>query len=73
MATAGRKARKAAQRAGEVSYTHPVKVGTPLVERAWFTALVWGAPGTRFATKQVRRSAKARSRALLARGEKAVK
>lgn len=68
MGTAGRKARKREQRVSGATFQHPVKAGTPLVERAWFNALVWGPAGTRHAFKQAPRSTRSRSRALLARG-----
>lgn len=69
MSTAARKARK---RAG-IKFEKAPKVGTPIQERAWFSALVWGAPGTRFEAKQRRRSAAKRQRALEARGMKGSK
>lgn len=52
MSNAARKARK---RAG-TPFVKAQKVGTPLLERAWFTSLVAGAHGTRHVGKVVPRS-----------------
>lgn len=66
MSTAARKARK---KAG-VQFVHPVKVGTPLMERFWFTALLRGERGTRHDQNWLPRSLAKRNRALKARGMK---
>ncbi len=64
MSTTARKARKAAG----VKFVRTPKVGTPIAERAWFTAVLPGLPGTRNAQKLVARSLVKRNRALKARG-----
>lgn len=57
MSTAVKKAR----RKSGIKFIHPTKTPTPLTERAWWNALVPGAPGTRHAGQFVPRSAKKRA------------
>lgn len=64
MATANRKARKAAG----VKFVATPKVGTPVVERAQFNTQVMGVPGTKNAGRPVNRSSKKLERALADRG-----
>lgn len=64
MSTTARKARK---RAG-IKFTKAPKVGTPLVERAWFAGFVPGAVSTRFDGSWRGRSEKKRLAALGVRG-----
>lgn len=64
MSTTARKARK---RAGE-KFTRTPKIGTPLLDRAWFAGLVWGPKGTKNESLLGPRSAKKIKAALAARG-----
>ena len=63
MSTAARKARK---RAG-IKFERTPKVGTPLLERFWFTQLVYGPAGTKHERRLQPRSAKKIQRAVDAR------
>lgn len=72
MSNAAREARK---RAGE-QFVKAAKVGTPLVDRAWFNSMVPGALGTKYANTWVPRSTvknSKKARALKAYGVEAPK
>lgn len=64
MSTAARKYRK---REGE-KFTKEPKVGTPVEQRSWFTAVFPGLSGTKHAGRPMPRSAKKRAKALRDRG-----